>query len=57
MKTQSKPKTVDEVCGSPPGSFQHFVKKKKAYTEQLENERSERLSKTRSARRELAWAA
>ena len=51
MKNSKKPKTMEEVTGSKPGSFKKFLKKEKQNLIDLENERKERIRKSRAEKR------
>jgi len=42
-----KAKTIDEVCGSPPGTFRKFVEKQESELREMERERKERIAKSR----------
>jgi len=52
-----KPKTIDEYCKQPEGSFQKFVLQKKAFLASLETERKDRIASSRQAALEMSWAA
>lgn len=45
-----KAKTIDEVCGSPPGTFKKFIAQQEEELRQAERERKERIRKARKVR-------
>ena len=52
-----KPKTIDEHCKKPAGSFKKFIKEKETFLQNLETERKERIRASQQTARELSWAA
>lgn len=44
-KMKTTPRTIDEVCGEPKGSFAKFVKDEKLKLQQIEKDRSRRIIK------------
>ena len=40
-------KTMDEVCGKPPGSFKKFIAQQDAELREIERERKERIRRAR----------
>lgn len=42
-----KSKTIDEVCGSPPGTFKKFIAKQEEELREVERERKARIAKRR----------
>jgi hypothetical protein len=52
-----KPKTIDEHCKKPAGSFKKFIKEKETFLQNLENERKERIRASRQTSQELSWTA
>ena len=51
-----KTKTIDEVCGTAPGSFKKFLKEKETYLVKIEAKRKTRIQAGQAAR-PMAWAA
>lgn len=45
-----KPKTIDEFCGQPRGSFQKFVEAQRRELQEIERERKERIRSLRNKR-------
>jgi len=57
MPDQAKPKTIDEFCRKPAGSFTKFIGEKKGFQRALEVQRRERIRICRETALELSWAA
>ncbi len=57
MSAPNKPKTIDELCRKPAGSFSNFITQKNAFAAALEVERKGRIRVSRETARDLAWAA
>jgi hypothetical protein len=56
-ENKPKPKTIEEHCAQPAGSFSKFIAQKKAHLKALETERRERIRACRETVMELSWAA
>lgn len=57
MKTQKKLKTIDDVCGKAPGSFQQSLKEKDAFLKEQEQKRQARIKAAQAPAQQMAWAA